>query len=88
MNAECRFQASAVVLHPRAEVLVGGVDVFDPFFDGGSVRVALVDQRVSELEQELHLFPRLFGFFLKRMTVINDYFKQETVEWTKMSLQR
>ena len=42
MNAECRFQASAVVLHPRAEVLVGGVDVFDPFFDGGGVRVALV----------------------------------------------
>ena len=71
MDAQGRFQTTPVVLHPGAEVLVGGVDILDPLLDGWGVRVAFVDQGVGKLQQQLDLFSRFFGLFLKKGPRLN-----------------
>ena len=48
-----------VFVHPGGEVLVGLVHLLHPLLDVGGVGVALLDQGVRQLEQQLHLLPGL-----------------------------
>ena len=49
LNAQRFLQLEPVFVHPRGEVLVGGVDLFHPRLDGRRVDVAGLDQRVCQL---------------------------------------
>ena len=59
----------SVFVHPSGEVLVGLVHLLHPLLDVGGVSVALLDQGVRQLEQQLHLLPGLPRLLLEAVVL-------------------
>ena len=62
----------SILVHSGGKVFVSLVHLLHPLLDVGGVCMALLHQSVRQLEQQLHLLPRLPGLLLEGVVLLEE----------------